>query len=106
MIPYEELVAALDRYVARNGGTPQSAHVPASALSVPAPSQYEPPTNEVRLPSARFDEPHDPDLPALGSQGGEDSTHVGGLPPPPLSPISDEHSNEIDLGEILSDDEL
>src|SRR5437868_5536042 len=31
MIPYEELVEALDRYVAKNGGTPQSARVPSAA---------------------------------------------------------------------------
>ena len=32
MIPYEELVAALDRYVARHGGTPQSVRAPWPSL--------------------------------------------------------------------------
>jgi hypothetical protein len=85
MIPYEELVAALDRYVARNGGTVQSAHVPASAM---APSH---------------DEPYDPDMAARPS---EDPTAVGAAEPPPLSPLSDEHSNEIDIGDVLADDEI
>jgi hypothetical protein len=81
MIPYEELVAALDRYVARNGGTVQSAHVPASAVA----------------PARAHDEAY----------GSEDPTAVGGAElPPPLSPLSDENSNEIDIGDVLADDEI
>jgi len=96
MIPYEELVAALDRYVARNGGTPMSARAP-SAQAVPA--------HDVDLNG--YDEPHDPDL----QHGGEDATHVGAAHggdsmPPPLQPVSDEGSNEIDIGDVLADDEL
>src|SRR3954471_16301842 len=42
MIPYEELVDALDRYVAKNGGTPQSARVPSSAGSFNSSSSSSP----------------------------------------------------------------
>jgi hypothetical protein len=88
MIPYDELVAALDRYVARGGGTVQGARVPASAVA----------------PGRAHDEPYDPHLAAYGN---EDPTAVGGADlPPPLSPISDEHSNEIDIGDVLADDEI
>jgi len=90
MIPYEELVAALDRYVARNGGTPQSVHAPAGHAAA----------HEVA-----FDEPHDPDMHAGGisRQGGEeDATHVGGAG----SAAPEDHSNEIDIGDVLADDEL
>src|SRR5689334_14651264 len=103
MIPYEELVAALDRYVARNGGTPQSVHAPSGYASAPAED----------VPMGAFDEPHDPDMmhPGLASHGGEeDATHVGdsplgGAPPAPVG-SGDDHSNEIDIGDVLADDEL
>ncbi len=95
MIPYEELVAALDRYVARKGGTPGSVRAPAS---------YAPPAAH-DLPSGAFDEPHDPDLPGLARHGDEDATHVGASPAP-LPPAADDHSNEIDIGDVLADDEL
>jgi hypothetical protein len=90
MIPYEELVAALDRYVARNGGTPQSVHAPAGHAA---------PAHEVA-----FDEPHDPDLHAsISPRGGEeDATHVGSSG----SDVPEDHSNEIDIGDVLADDEL
>ena len=107
MIPYEELVAALDRYVARNGGTPQSAHAPASHAE---PAFAPPPAVE-----HGYDEHHDPDLHGIvGSgaheEGGEDATHVGALqggalPPAPAASHED-HSNEIDIGDVLTDDEL
>lgn len=111
MIPYEELVAALDRYVTRNGGTPQSvyARAPMGAPAAPAAEAYAPSAHE---PAAVvYDEPHDPDLaPSLGEHGDEDATHVGALPgeaaPQPLQPVVDEGSNEIDLGDVLSDEEL
>lgn len=107
MIPYEELVAALDRYVARNGGTPMSARAPASAAM---PSYAPPPvahdehgTSEAALPS--YDEHHDPDMPS------EDATHVGASPgggamPPPLEPVHEDQSNEIDIGDVLADEDL
>jgi hypothetical protein len=115
MIPYEELVAALDRYVARNGGTPQSARAPSGGQAyAPAPAveahHDEPPAHEVELPS--FDEHHDPDLPSMAHGGDEDATHVGASPgtgslPPPLQPVhGDDQSNEIDIGDVLTDDEM
>jgi hypothetical protein len=120
MIAYEELVAALDRYVARNGGTPMSARAPSSSgagMTASAP----PPTSahdyghdahdahdahgahESAFPS--YDEHHDPDMPS------EDATHVGASPggsslPPPLSPVAEDASNEIDIGDVLADDDL
>jgi hypothetical protein len=104
MIPYEELVAALDRYVARNGGTPMSAHAPAG-YAPPPPAHDELPAHDVDMRG--YDEPHDPDMP---HGGGEDATHVGALPggatPAPLQPVVDEGSNEIDIGDVLADDEL
>jgi hypothetical protein len=112
MIPYEELVAALDLYVARNGGTPQSTRARAPSLEPPrplAPPALEPPTSEIALPS--FDEPHDPDLPSFGAHGDEDATYVGASPgggrplPPPLSPVGEDRSNEIDIGDVLTDDD-
>jgi hypothetical protein len=108
MIPYEELVAALDRYVAKNGGTPQSVRASASSFS------SQPAAEDV--PMGGFDEPNDPDLaggmhPGLASHGGEeDATHVGDSPlgaaPPPPVASGDDHSNEIDIGDVLADDEL
>ena len=115
MIPYEELVQALDRYVARNGGTPMSARAPSSAgAAMPA---YTPPpmsahddhghdaqgAHESAFPS--YDEHHDPDMPS------EDATHVGASPgggslPPPLSPVAEDASNEIDIGDVLADEDL
>jgi hypothetical protein len=97
MIPYEELVAALDRYVARNGGTPMSARASSAQAGT---------AHEVDMMPG-YDEPHDPDL----HQHGEDATHVGAAHggetmPPPLQPVSDEGSNEIDIGDVLADDEL
>lgn len=117
MIPYEELVQALDRYVARNGGTPMSARAPSSAGAA-MPSFAPPPAVEAgahddeaahdsALPS--YDEPHDPDLPRGGD---EDATHVGASPgagasrPSPTPSHSDDASNEIDIGDVLTDDEL
>ena len=124
MIEYEDLCAALERYVARTGGAPSSAsarpqaqaNAPRAPLAMttsptrtPAPNAYEPPTNEVELPPLQHhDEAHDPDFGhALGGQHEDDATHVGSGPnaPPPLAP-ADEHSNEIDIGDVLSDDEL
>src|SRR5437899_7023765 len=103
MISYEELVAALDTFVARNGGTPQSARAPAGYTAPPPVVEaHDLPGHDVELPS--FDEHHDPDL-AHGAE--EDATHVGASPggaslPPPLQPIAgDDHSNEIDIGDVL-----
>jgi hypothetical protein len=98
MIPYEELVAALDRYVARNGGTPQSAHAPAGHASHADQAFAPPPAVE-----HGYDEHHDPDMHGIVGSGAheehnEDATHVGAS--------HDDHSNEIDIGDVLTDDEL
>lgn len=113
MISYEELVAALDRYVARNGGTPQSVHASAGAAAAggqAAEYAFEPP------PAVEhgYDEHHDPDLGGghdLASGGHDDATHVGAgpggaLPPSPAQSHGEDHSNEIDIGDVLADDEL
>ena len=92
MIPYEELVAALDRYVARNGGTPQSARAPLPTCTPPAARRASTiaPTHERR--AYAYDEHVDPDMRRHRSAtgGDEDATHVGASPgaalPPPLSP--------------------
>jgi hypothetical protein len=127
MIPYEELCAALDRHAERHGGIPGSpAHAPQpsapraplsmspsparSQVARPAAPSYEPPAHDVELPS-HHDEPHDPDLGHFQPLGGveDDATHVGGAPhaaPPPLAPAGEDHSNEIDIGDVLADDEL
>lgn len=109
MISYEELVAALDRYVARHGGTPESVHAPSPSSFPPpprAPSPDEPATRQTSMPSIGYDEHHDPDLGGHGDHG--DATHVGASPmPPPLAPAGDEeHHAEIDLGDVLTDDEV
>ena len=106
MIPYEELVAALDRYVARNGGTPMSAQAPASPsyAAPPAAVHHEAPAHEVDL--GGYDEPRDPDLPHMG--GEEDATHVGAMPggAQPTAHHGEDPSNESDIGDVLADDEL
>jgi hypothetical protein len=129
MIEYEELCAALERYVARTGGvasprptatapappprapqmtTPSTPAAPPKRAAVPSPSPYDPPTKEQSLPPlSHHDEPHDPDFGALGGHHDDDATHVGSGPgaPPPLA-HGEEHAAEIDLGDVLSDDEL
>jgi hypothetical protein len=103
MIPYEELVAALDRYVARKSGAP----IPTSAASIPAPSRAAAATPAYAAPApARapaFDEEHDPDLPPLQHEDA-DSTHVGSSPSGARPQTLDDH--EIDIGDVLSDEEL
>jgi hypothetical protein len=109
MISYEELVEALDRYVAKNGGTPMSARASASSASpsFAPPPAVEAPAHDIDM-AGGYDEPHDPDMPRGGE---EDATHVGASVggssmPPPLQPVHDEGSNEIDIGDVLTDDEM
>jgi hypothetical protein len=109
MIEYEELCAALERYVARTaGGSSPRATAAQPSLARPpqitasplrgASAPLDPPTKEVAMPPlSHHDEPHDPDFGAL--QHGEDATHVGGRP-------QEEEHNEIDIHDVLSDDEL
>src|ERR1700754_4287817 len=98
MIPYEELVSALERYVARKNGTPipASANAPAPLRAAPSAPAYAPP------PPSSFDEDHDPDLPPLAQHEDHDSTHVGasigGARPVTLA------ESEIDIGGVLSDE--
>ncbi len=99
MIAYEELVAALDRWVTRQGGTPQSVHAPARAQGTHEAA------HDAGLPSVSiaYDEPHDPDAPPS-----DDATHVGQSPmgAQPAQPLHEETSAEIDIGDVLADDEL
>ncbi len=59
-----------------------------------------------------YDEAHDPDLPGIGDHADEDATHVGASPgvvSPPAQQVVrvvDDQSNEIDIGDVLSDDDL
>jgi hypothetical protein len=103
MIPYEELVAALDRYVARKTGAPMpaSAAAPSRAPAAAAPSPAQAAPAPARAPA--FDEEHDPDLPPLQHEEA-DSTHVGSSPAGTRPQTLDDH--EIDIGDVLSDEEL
>src|SRR5947209_3706251 len=109
MISYEELSAALERYRARTRGEAVPAHVsaepPARAYSAPPPPAFDgAATGEVAMPDETAHH-H-----ALG--GDEESTQVGSLPggisggAPPQAPLSDEHSNELDIHDVLSDEEI
>jgi hypothetical protein len=83
MIPYEDLVAALEAYVARTRGTalPSDgdtlhAHVPDSELPAEEPSAI------------------------LTSRGGEDDATSAGM-----QPVYEDRSNELDINDVLTDDE-
>jgi hypothetical protein len=123
MIPYEELVAALDGYNAR-GRAPLSQSERAAPIAIgaaapraaarasgapsfvpPSPSRPQPAALPPEVDFGHYDEAHDPDLPALGGhEHEEDSTHVGAMP---LSaPPSHAEHDEIDLGDVLTDDEV
>src|SRR3954453_17655513 len=105
MIPYEDLCAALDGFVARTrGGAPSRPDEDTMhGHSVPA---YDPPTAE-----------HMPAQPMGGhrsrgtGEDGEEATHVGDLhgnayeAPAPLDPVFDDKSNELDIGDVLSDED-
>jgi hypothetical protein len=85
MIPFEDLVAALDSYVARTRGG-------ASAPS--ARGSYDPPTTEHQMPDVQ---------PSLRSHGEEDST-IAGDGAGPSQPIYDDRSNELDVSDVLDDE--
>jgi hypothetical protein len=124
MIPYEELVAALDGYVARGRaplaqseraapiaiGTaaPSGRAAAAPAFVPPSPSRPQaPPPMHSEEVDLGYDEAHDPDLPPLGGQHEEDSTHVGAMPTTsPPRHHHEEHGDEIDIGDVLTDDEV
>jgi hypothetical protein len=75
MIPYEELCAALERFVARNGGG------------------AEPRTAEHQMPPI-----------AAGAMDEEEHTSVGA--PIGSQTIYDDHSNEIDVGDVITDEDV
>jgi hypothetical protein len=80
MIPFEELAAALDDYAARISGEA------APAPSVHARSTAEPPTAETALPPTHASGPPDDDEPEV-------------------SHVAEDHSNELDIGDVLADEE-
>lgn len=92
MISYEELCAALESYKARTGGT--LAPPPQQSSSPAAPPPLDPLTAETLLPM----EPQG----NLRSSGGDDGTQVGGSP---SSMVYEDQSNELDIGDVLSDEE-
>ena len=92
MIPFEELVAALDAYVARTRGA--SASSPAASARGPG-GNYDPPTTEHQMPDVQ---------PSLRSHGDEDST-IAGDGAGPGQPIYDDRSNELDVSDVLSDED-
>jgi hypothetical protein len=82
MIAYEELCAALERYAARTRGD-----VSMEADASPA----EPTTSEHALPPV-----------GIGiDEGADERTHAGGM-----TPVFDDRSNELDIGDVLSDEEV
>jgi hypothetical protein len=93
MIPYEELARALDAYRARKrgGAGAAAASVAYDQTAYEAPPAYDPPTAESQLPEYGS---------ISTSGGGDDATHVGGM-----RPSYDDPSNEIDIGDVLSDEE-
>jgi hypothetical protein len=95
MIPYEELSAALERYRARIHGEAPPAATAQAIHSAPPPGFDDPRTAETAMPQTHV---------ALGAD--DESTQVGEPLGAPPTPISDEHSNELDLGDVLSDEEV
>jgi hypothetical protein len=85
MIPFEDLVAALDAYTARTrGGSPSS-----SAPSRMPAGGYHPPTTEHMMPEDR-----QATIASAGPDGEPEGVH----------PIYDDRSNELDVGDVLSDE--
>ncbi len=78
MIAYEELCAALERYRQAQGGG-EAAHAEAPTITVDH-------------------ETHEHAMPPVGHHD-EDHTNVG------VQPIYDDRSNELDIGDVLSDEE-
>jgi hypothetical protein len=79
MISYEELCAALERHAARHAG---EAPVHTAETNLP-PVHAEPPTGEHVMP-----------------HGDDEHTNAG------VQPIFDDRSNELDIGDVLSDEEV
>jgi hypothetical protein len=80
MIPYDELCAALDAFVARKNGTA-------------------PP-----LAAQPDDETMHGQHPPQASLDSDESTHVGG-PLGQTEPVYEDASNELDLGDVIPDDD-
>ncbi len=110
MIPYEDLCAALDAFAGRTHVPPPARHSDEDTMhgrSAHAPSHYDPPTSDVELPEAPIEGIH-----SRGhGEDGEEATHVGDLhgnayeAPAPLEPVFDDKSNELDIGDVLSDED-
>jgi hypothetical protein len=78
MIPYEELCAALERYRASNMGDEPQVEITTGPV--------DPPTNEHAMP-------------AVVGHHDDERTNAG------VQPIYDDRSNELDIGDVLSDEE-
>jgi hypothetical protein len=87
MIAYEDLCAALASYRARTRGEEPPAPAPSRSE---ASAGYDPPTSAHTLPTEQ-------PLPEVATQ-------VAQLPD--VQTVYDDRSNELDLGDVLSDDEI
>ncbi len=96
MIPYEELSAALERFAARRRGeTPAEHHHEAAHAHA-----HHEHAHEHAPPTAEHDLPPVPDAHAALGGGEDEQTHVG-----EMQPVTDERSNEIDIGDVITDEE-
>ena len=94
MISFEDLCAALEQFKARNGGPMNAPHASSSgAVAMPPP--LDPPTSEVPMPTLRKHQQLD--------EGEEEGTLAGG--PGGMNVVYDDQSNELDIGDVLSDEE-
>lgn len=84
MIPYEELCAALDRYAAHDGDASEQS--PSSIAGGPAPAA----ADSAPLDLDGDGRPQQRAAPSAESEG---------------QPIYDDRSNELDIGDVLSDEE-
>ena len=97
MIPYDQLCAALEAYAARTRGQEPPSRSPSSSYQPQANPAYDPPTTEVQMPD-------DPQASLRSRMTDEEGTHMDGMPESP-QPVYDDKSNELDIGDVLSDEE-
>jgi hypothetical protein len=99
MISFEDLCAALESFKARNGGQMNEMNAPRTTSPAPSsgavamPPPLDPPTREVAMPVLRNQQ----------DMGEEEGTLAGG--PAGMSVVYDDQSNELDIGDVLSDEE-